>query len=239
MAFAIDGTNSATTGFEAQGTLSIAAALTTSNSCVIWAAVQNAGGAHSSTTASTITDNSGLGLTWVQRAGKIAGFGNGYTELWSAVSPQALSAVTITATFATQTENGAIIVFGTDGANTVSLLDPNGSLPIQENSTSSPLTVTLSTTNAPDFGLLVVGEVNSPITGVTGGWTLLEDAPISDGFDDNSDLRVYYQQFPGQQTGLASAISTNSSQAVAGLAVALNAAAAPTVTRARCVMVGF
>ena len=238
MTFAVDGFTGATgTG---PSTTSIAAALTTSNSCVIWAAVQNEKGASGKvTTPSTITDNSGLGLTWVLRADVKDGYGNGLTELWSAVSPQALSGVMITATFAGATENGAIIVFGTDGVNTVSLLDPNGSLPVQANSTSSPNTISFSTSNAPDFGLLVIGAGNGAITGVSGSWTLLDTAQITSGFNFSSDLQVYYQQFLGQQTGLSTAVSTNGGDSSAVLAVALNAAPAPTVTRARCVLVGF
>jgi hypothetical protein len=238
MTFAIDGFTGATG--TSVNTTSISAALTTSNSCVIWAAVQNEGGSHQSISPSTITDNSGLGLTWVQQASEKDGFNNGLTELWSAVSPQALAGVTITATFASQTENAAIIVWGTDGVNTASIVDPNASLPVQVKATSSPLTASISTTNAPDLGILVAGAGNASIAGLTGGWTLLDTAQITSGHTFSSELQVYYQSFPGQQSGLSSALSTSgASRSAALLIIALNAAPAPSVTRAQSVLVGF
>jgi len=236
MAFAIDGTNTALSVNGASATTSIAAALTTTNSCVVWTAVQNAGSGNKSTTQSTITDNSGLGLTWTLRASFAVA--NGFLELWSAVCPSAVT-MTVTCTFAHTTETACMVVWGTDGANTLSLLDPNASMPVQVGFSSSPSTNSISTTNAPDFGILIAGAMNCDITGVTGGWTLLATAQQTNVDNFQVDLQVYYQQFPGVQTGLSSAVSTNNSQLGGVLIVALNAAPAPTVTRARCVMVGF
>jgi hypothetical protein len=239
MGFAVDGFNSAVTGAEASNTLSLGVALTTSNSCVVWAAVFNLGEFKQSIAPSTITDNSGQSLTWVQAAGVIANAANhGYLELWYAKTSAPFSGVTITATFATATETAAIIVWGEDGiGNTV--LDPSASLPIQAQLTSNSTNKSFTTNNGADVGFFVVG-FTSVVPSLSAGWTQIAyiDQPSPKNF--NTQFAVWYQTFTSPQASLTVTVSSTGGPSQSGAVLAVAAQAAVTsATRAQSVLVGF
>jgi hypothetical protein len=239
MGFAVDGFNSAGTGLNAQNTTSIAAALTTSNACVVWAAVYNLGFFQHSAAPSVLTDNSGQSLLWVQAAGVIADASNhGYLELWYAKTSAPFSGVTITATFATDTETAAIIAWGEDGiGNTV--LDPSGSLPIQAQLTSNSQTESFTTNNANDVGFFVVG-FNGVQPSLGAGWTQLATITTLAGRNYTAYLLVGYQTFTSPQASLSVAITTTGGSSQSGAVLAHAAMAAITsATRAQNVLVGF
>ena len=238
MGFAVDGFNSAVTPNFASNTSSLAAALTTSNSCVVWAAVYNLGFSKHSNTASTITDTSGQSLVWHLAAFIADPNSHGGLELWYAKTSAPFASVTITATFATATETAAIIVWGEDGiGNTV--LDPNSGLPIQAVLTSNSQNESFSTNNGADVGFFVVGA-NGVQPALSAGWTQIAtiNQPSNDNY--NTYLLVGYQTFTSPQSSLGVTVSTGggSSQSGGILAVAAMAAVV-TATRAQNVLVGF
>jgi hypothetical protein len=239
MGFAVDGFNSAVSPNFSASTASLGVTLTTSNSCVVWAAVYNLGFSKHSIAPSTITDNSGQSLTWVQAAGVIADSSNhGYLELWYAKTSAPFSGVTITATFATATETAAIIVWGEDGiGNTV--LDPSASLPIQSMLTSNSTNKSFTTNNGADVGFFVVG-FNGVVPSISAGWTQIAyiDQPSPKNY--NTQFAVWYQTFTSPQASLSVTVSSTggSSQSGAVLAAAAQAAVV-SATRAQSVLVGF
>ena len=239
MGFAVDGFASAVTPNGASNTASLGVALTTSNACVVWAAVYNLGFFKHSAAPSVLTDTSGQSLLWVQAAGVIADSSNhGYLELWYAKTKAPFSGVTITATFATATETAAIIAWGVDGiGNTV--LDPSGSLPIQAQLTSNSQTESFTTNNANDVGFFVVG-FNGVQPTLGAGWTQLAtiNQPTNDNY--NTFLLVGYQTFTSPQASLSVAITTTGGSSQSGAVLAHAAMAAITsATRAQNVLVGF
>lgn len=207
MGFAVDGTGSVNSPNYSGDTASVAASLTTSQAGVIWAAITNRGFSKSSTAKSTITDNSGQGLTWVFAGGMAGAVINGYTELWYAVTSAALSAATITCTFATHTETATMIVWGEDGIGST-VLDPNGSLPIETatGTGASPETVNFSTSNGVDVGFVVVSS-EAGVSSISAGWTLIATQTATLTANYNTSLQVYYQGFTSPQASLAVVVS--------------------------------
>jgi hypothetical protein len=238
MGFAVDGFASAVTPNGASNTSSLGVALTTSNSCVVWAAVYNLGFFKNSNAASTLTDNSGQSLIWINAGGVEDPNSHGYLELWYAKTTAPFSGVTITATFATATETAAIIAWGEDGiGNTV--LDPSASLPIQSAFTSQPQSESFTTNNGADVGFFVVG-CNGEQPSLSAGWTQIAtiNQPMNDNY--NTFLLVSYQIFTSPQASLGVTVSTGGGGSQTGgiLAVAAQAAVV-SATRAHSVLVGF
>lgn len=145
---ALDGT---ATGQATGGTTVSATLTTTSANDIICALVA----IEKASTALWLTGVSGGSLTWNKRtqATLLPPLGGNplSTELWWAVAPTALSAVTITATANAAIDDAAILVFGVSGCNTTNPWDANVSLAARQIATS-PLSFSgISTTRANDF----------------------------------------------------------------------------------------
>ena len=109
-----------------------------------------------------ITGVTGGGLTWNKRTQGTCFYGTGTggpfpaqsLELWWAVAPSALSAVTITATGNANWDDAAILAFGVSGCNTTNPWDANASLAARTFHNATPAIPTfanISTTEANDF----------------------------------------------------------------------------------------
>lgn len=136
------------------------------------------------TGAPAITGVSGGGLTWTKRKAVTAGASNSTSiELWWALAPTALSAVAITATYASNFDDAAMVAFGVNGCNTAQPWDLNASVPAAyaSSSTSAP-TWTISTNNPDNF--LVIGwgaQWGGTSTAVPTGFTNLANVTNSGG----------------------------------------------------------
>jgi hypothetical protein len=131
----------------------------------------------------TVTGISGGGLTWQKRSSQQW---NGSTsrsrrrEIWWAVAPSPLSAVTFTATLSGLVDTYATLGFAVSGANTSAPWDTNGSLPAQvvdQTGSSTTPTVTGVSTSDPVASFIFAVWSNSnfnnpsplaPGTGYTG-----------------------------------------------------------------------
>jgi hypothetical protein len=237
MGFAVDGSNTAISPNFASNTTTIAATLTTSNSCVVWAAILNRGFSHNSVSQSALSDNSGHSGTWVLAGGTTLNNGRGYLELWYTKTTAAWSAATITCTFATQTETASMVVWGEDGiGNTV--LDPNGALPNIVIGNSNPLSASLTTSNAVDVGF-VVGASDGRTLTTPSGWTAIANANQQNGDNYNTTLYVYYQTFIAPQSSLAISELWNGGSGDFESIVVAAQAAVTTSTRAQFSGIGF
>jgi hypothetical protein len=164
----------------------------------------------------------------------------GYTELWYAKLSSPITSKTITCTFASATETATIIVWGEDGIGGT-VLDPNGSLPIQHATASgaSPYTATFSTNNGTDCGFVVVSS-EAGVSSISAGWTLIatQTQTLSDNY--NTSLQVYYQTFTSPQSSLGVVISVAAApQTDMGIIITAAEGVAVSSTRAQFGSVGM
>ena len=100
--------------------------------------------------------------------------------MWYAKSSGTLSGDVITCKTSSAVNNLAIAVWGVNGANQTTVWDPNSNLPNQNSGFSSPLSCTMTTSNAYDILLAIAGNGGSasytsrpsgfsPITSLTSG----------------------------------------------------------------------
>ena len=171
----LDGTG---TGHSA-GTTSLAAALTTAGTNRIVCALTFI---ELSTTGLLVTGVAGGGLTWQKRSqatyypsGASTPNNAGSLELWWAVAPTALAAVTITATLNAASDDAAILVFGVAGCNTTNPWDANVSMGAKLFYPTAPPTFAgMSTTQANDFLIFAFGSNSATAIGtVPTGFTQL------------------------------------------------------------------
>jgi len=161
-----------------QSTTTVAAALTTTGTnriiCALIYFELNAGRLWA-------TGVSGGGLTWNKRtqATTFQGSGqatyNGQTlELWWALAPTALAAVTMTATCSATFDGAAMLLFGVSGCNTTNPWDANVSLAARATNffATVPTFTNISTTQANDFLIFGFGSNgNQTIGTVPTGFT--------------------------------------------------------------------
>lgn len=158
-----------------------------------------------SSTPPQITSVTGGGLTFTL-LGRTTASGSTSavdTECYGAHAATALSAVTLTATFATTFDDACILAFGVTGTNATPF-DSNVSLPAtasQASGTASTLSVTASTTNAHDL-LLYATATNSSTTYTTAGTGFTYISRVANNGGTNyARLMVSFQAVTTVQTG--------------------------------------
>lgn len=112
-----------------------------------------------------ISGVSGGGLTWAKRTQATGFAASGFNaaqslELWWALAPSPLAAVTITATMSGAYDDAAILVFGVAGCNTTAPWDANASLAARLSffGATVPTFNGISTTQANDFLIFGFGS---------------------------------------------------------------------------------
>ena len=171
--------------------------------------------AENGTSVSSVSDTDGL--TWHEKA--VAGTAGNLIYQYYAVAPTALSADTITVTFAGTSYFTDLNAFGITGANTSSPFDTNASLPATANSGTASAT----TSNADDLVLAAYrfGSDTSPSAG--SGWTAINSG--SDYFLSE------YQIVAATQSGLAATASTTDEDGgIVDAVVAATVTTGPTVS---------
>ena len=115
-----------------------------------------------------ISSVSGGGLTWVQRS-RSHGSGQGSLEVWYAKITGTLAVSTITVTYASAFDGGAVLALSIVGCSSA-VWDANASLPAKQSNTAASWTpgVTISTSQAHDM-MLAAACSNNTINSATGG----------------------------------------------------------------------
>jgi hypothetical protein len=133
----------------------IAANLTTTHSAQLVMAIV----ARNSNVA--VNSIAGTGTTgWTKYSSTFSQGSDDYVDIWYGVAASPLSAISITATFASAVANSALIVAGVVNGNTSAPFDANGSIP-STNGGSGFATVIgtgITTTETKGLGLLVTGQ---------------------------------------------------------------------------------
>jgi hypothetical protein len=195
VALAIDGAGATNT---ATNTTTVAAAITTSlaNDIILCFLHEERGGA-----ATTFTGVSGAGLTWTRRFQyQYTGASYNTVELWWALAPSVLSAVTITATMGATIDGSSIQLIAVNGANTSAPFDVNASFPARAATYSASTwsaAVSTAAANTMLFGFGASG--NGPTFTVGTGFThLYHTYDPSSGLYSITDTE--YQLFTSAQT---------------------------------------
>jgi len=207
MTLALDGHNKNTYSGVSSGTVALTTSLTDDVVVLMVAGEKTTAGAFQ---VSSVAD--GSGLTWALRQ-RLQITGGRHTnpqflEIWWAHAPTALSAVTITATLSAAVDNGSILAFGVNGANTSTPWDANASLP----KTNSDVTGTNTTpsasgvsTTATNTMLLAVWSNSNAGTATAGpptGFTEIE-FPQNSGGTDWSWMEAAYEVVASAQSSVA------------------------------------
>jgi hypothetical protein len=186
---AIDGTPQSSTGNNVGGTVTYTLNTSQSNDIVIVASNSNS---------TNITGITGPGLSFTRRS-RVAG--SNTTDEWYAVASSPLSSASIVITYGSSGQYYSAAVFAISGANTSTIWDSNGGIPVTGATAADP---TFSTTNANDIVigyLCFSGSTPSPTAG--SGWTQI--AAPSGGY-----FLVQYQIFSSPQSGTTCAVGTGS-----------------------------
>lgn len=153
-----------------------------------------------------ITGIAGGGLTFTQRARSNAS-ARGSMEIWWAVAPTVLSAVTFNVTYAAAVDDATVLAFGVTGANTTAPFDSNASLPAKQSSASASWTpgfTGISTTSANALLIFAVGTATvwSPPGTVPSGFSVL--GSVSNGGGSQfAEFGAAYQIVTASQSGIA------------------------------------
>jgi hypothetical protein len=161
---------------------------------------------------STVTDNSGQGLTWARRSTA----GTDPIEVWWVLAPVAFSGVTITVTYTGSAINAGY-AWAVAGANTSSPFDSGGPV------TAATGNAQITTANANTFIYTAArfAGTSSPTAG--SGWTQT-DSPATVGF-----ALVEYQIVSSIQTNLVGNFTTGNNDQSGEIIDALVQAGATTV----------
>jgi hypothetical protein len=138
----------------------------------------------------TLSIGDSSGLTWVSR-GTVAGSGNnhGYMQCWYAVANSQLTNDLITFSASTNTGGTVAQVFSVSGANTATPFDPNLSSAVSnKGTTGTTASVSITTTNANDLIVGVMGTYQNRAISVGSGFT-----------------RAYTATFPASSSGSGAA----------------------------------
>ena len=195
MALALDGSNGV---IVTSSSTTAAVTLSTAQSNDVIVLVSEANGVSQTGSTAHITSISAGTLSFTNRV-LLSLINNQSIELWYAVAASPLSALSITATYGTSIV-ATMCAFGISGANTTTIVDPNGVLPVNNNTAADP---TFSTTDANTFviGWLRFGSIATPTAGT--GWTAIY-APT------NGYGLLQYQIFSAPQSGTTCNVGTGS-----------------------------
>ena len=208
MTLALDGSSSGMSF----GVTTVAAALTTTKTNDI--IVVMVGAEITSGASINVASVAGGGLTWALRkrlqynAGRRTPPNPQTYEVWWALAPSALSAVSITATFSGAADNATIVAFGVNGAKTLAPWDTNASLPVTNTDViqtdNNPPSVSGVSTTAVNT-MLIAGWSNSnagpALAGPPTGFTEIAFPQESSG-SDWSWQEVSYQIVSAAQSSI-------------------------------------
>jgi hypothetical protein len=210
VALALDGSNQGSS-VSSGTTFSCTLTTTQSNDIIILVIECNSTGSNS---VSDIHDGSSVisdgAWTFIASSYNTADGPNLPLIVYYAVAPTPLSSATITVTMSGAVDFGEVAAFGISGANTLTPLDNNGSLPATiSGSATDPLSVSTNNPNDFIFGAYRTNTA-SPTSG--SGWTQIIG---------NSYMLIEYQTVSSNQSGLSVTIGTGAGSANGGVATAI------------------
>jgi hypothetical protein len=120
-------------------------------------------------------------------------------------------------------------------------LDPSTSLPVETSSVSNPVSITITTKDAPDIGIVIWSGSDASVADMGPGWGLLSSISQNKTFEIDATLEVYYQIFNAPENTLPVSISLNTGGAETSmvLAHAFMASGAVAATTSKVSGVGF
>lgn len=216
-AYAIIAIGSSTANNIATGNTSNTITLTDANTNV-WVCVavltERTSAQASLATVVSVTDV--VGITFTKRAANSAtAFGSTGAweniEEWCGFSSSAIAAAVITVTVSAIVDDGVILGWTIDGANTSTLFDTNGSLPatpVGHVGSSIPTSSAISTSCSPDMVVLIAGSPVATAAQTNGsGYTIIVQQNNGGGVNDQN-AASQQQVFATNQSGITPAFGT-------------------------------
>lgn len=189
-----------------------------------------------------VQDNSGQNLTWQLLGQADDPYHHGIVQAYWAVTSAPFSNVQITANFPNPVETGAIVAFGLDNINLKTPLDTSVKLPATAPFTQNSGSISFTTANAPDIGLLFYSANGTAdtISSLTPGWSRIGSFGTVNGLNYNCYLDVYYQPFTGEENTLVANVTHGGGTADGWelMGSAFQSQVAP-VTLSRTTLIGF
>lgn len=157
-----------------------------------------------------------VGVTFTKRASTSqSNFGtNGYyinLEEWCGFSSGALAAAVITVTVSAAVDDGTFLIWTIDGANTSTLFDTDGSLPVLAShvGTTAPTATGVSTSCASDMVVLLTNSATYGTSETAGtGYTIITQQANGGGVI-GLNTAAEQQIFATNQSGISPAFGTN------------------------------